>query len=356
MRCTLRRLAFLLSLFPLAGMWSSCNNRAKVDHAKDSLACTRLSNYRDCLQVIDTYVWPGVLRLAPPILYFTEQLTYAYGWPEDKVGSLTGLDITCSGSPMRKLDTRWDEIPFHMEVKMDLDDTASVIHRYPVMFCSSPELMVATIKDFTSTEDWLLLVAHEHFHAFQFSHQTWLDRLANEIRYSADTLQVVYSTNPRLAEGIRVENEALLEAIHAGSASDRATAVERFLKAREERREKFGHLLDGRLAQYEDFWEATEGSSRYVEYGLGLQLFRLKATVDESVDPIHHGYADYSDPEVVKSELRFREREQLLAPYFYVTGFNMCRILDSLGVDYKEVLFSTAGHSLYEHLKSATLE
>lgn len=56
-----------------------------------------------------------------------------------------------------------------------------------------------------------------------------------------------------------------------------------------------------------------------------------------------------------ENELEFIERTKMMQAYYYVTGFNLCRLMDKIGINYKQDLFNHPAEGLYEIFTKHTI-
>ncbi len=303
--------------------------------------------------VIDNGIWPGLSGgdHNPPLLYFTSGTTYAAFLEEGSFPHHEYRTITCYEHTLLKLNRRLDDQPFHMENRMNFADSNSLYFFRPMMLCSDVESMTEFVPDFKTTEDWLPLVMHEYFHSFQFSHQPSLFYLQNLIGMAADTLSTYYLTNASFQHTLKLENELLIGCIKSENQDSLDLYLDEFIKLREQRRSGFADSSSFNLAIMEDFWETIEGTARYIEYYLAGKFAQMHVEDLMGCDSLFHNFAMFKDSLPFEQKPHFIERTKIMPAYYYVTGFNICRLLDKLELEYKPNRFQNPEHSIYEILK-----
>jgi hypothetical protein len=143
-----------------------------------------------------------------------------------------------------------------------------------------------------------------------------------------------------------------MKAISATNGGSRDSSISTYLEQRESRIEKYGKEYPD-LEKVEDFYVIQEGSARYIEY---KSMF------------IHSGYANDSDSVVILNDPMFKSFTEFnevdlsneafsyltyAAPsdYYYTIGFNIMRLLDELGIDYKPYLLNQPQKGLHKYLE-----
>lgn len=316
----------------------------------DCVACERIQLFEKSKELISSDIWKGLneASLTPPLLYFTDSNTYVAFDDKGLFADSAHQSIECHpGLPLKK-SARMDTRPFHMENRMNFTDSAAPDYYQPLMQCSDVEAMHRLIPEFEKTEDWLQLVMHEYFHGFQFSHPATIRYLAETIQASADTLDKIYASNTWLQEELEKENAALLNAIRSTAKDSLQYYVDVFLQVREQRRKTFvGHgTFD--LTLMENFWETIEGTARYVEYYMAGSFGQMETAGAIRCDSL---FRDFEEARAVlnfEDQPEFRQRTQLMPAYYYVTGFNLCRLMDKMGIEYKAGLFNDPSRGLYK--------
>jgi hypothetical protein len=316
----------------------------------DCMACERINVFIKSKELISTYIWKGLNTETHirPLLYFTDSNTYiAFG--SDKLFKKYNYDLLeCNnGLSLLKLP-RMDKKPFHMENNMNFKDTASLYYNQPMMLCSDVETLIKIVPDFNKTEDWLQLVMHEYFHSFQFSHQATMNYLANTVQISADTLDKIYLQNAWFRESLENENMALLNAIRTTANDSIKIYIAEFFQTRQQRRMKYKNVYKLNLNVMENFWETIEGTERYAEYYMAGNFNQIETGTTSQCDSLFKNFKDYSDQLDFENKQEFINRTQIMPAYYYVTGFNLCRLMDKMNINYKQDLFDHPTVGLYE--------
>ncbi|MBP6333849.1 MAG: hypothetical protein KA444_00150 [Bacteroidia bacterium] len=320
---------------------------------EECVICERVALFNECKQLIENRIWPGLNDSAfkTPLIYFTNEFTYvAFSKHEIFNGDSCEILFCPNGLRICKI-ARLDSQAFHMENKMNFIDSSSIYFFNPMMQCSDVETMNIFVPDFEKTEDWLQLVMHEYFHNFQFLHRPALDYLSTTIKIAADTLDQLYLKYDWFKAELEKENEVLLSAINCESEDSIRTLVQTFVNLRENRREKFKKVSDLNLSQLENFWETIEGSARYSEYYMAGKFSTLSKPNTGNCDKLFHNFSDYTDSILFETKPEFKKRTEIMQAYYYVIGFNLCRLLDKLNVNYKHGLFNEPDIGLYHLLR-----
>lgn len=320
---------------------------------EDCLACERINLFYKLKDMVSTSVWNGLkdTSIRAPLLYFTDNATYITSSNDEVFHEYEHISINCESSiTLQKLNQRLDSVPFHMENKMSFKDASSLFYYRPMMLCSDVETMHQFVPDFETTEEWLQLVMHEYFHSFQFSHKNTINYLADTIQIAADTLNSIYLNNESFQQAIEQENKLLLNAIKTESQDSVFRLIDEFQKLRSNRRLKYQATSGFNLTRAENFWETIEGTARYTEYYMALHFSDVPVDTIKRCDSRFNGFANYSDPKSLEESKAFKTRTEIMPAYYYVTGFNLCRLMDKIGIEYKNTLFDRPEKGLYNLL------
>lgn len=259
-------------------------------------------------------------------------------------------EVNCPGGLfLYRMKQRLDTIPFHMENKMAFKDSLAPNFYRPVMFCSSVESAKKIVPVVNYTEDWLQMALHEYFHAFQFTHKKNIRYMADSINIYEDSLDRIYLKYEWFSKMLKEENEHLLQAIDASAEDSARWYVNLFLKIRETRRLRFVKEAGYDITLTEKFWEKMEGTARYIEYNTGFIYHDNQININLSCDSLFNKFNHYATLDFIKRPW-FHEKTQMMRAYYYVTGFNLCRVMDKLKIPYKEKLFDEVNTGLEEYL------
>jgi hypothetical protein len=289
--------------------------------------------------------WKGFdeARYEVPLVYYTDSASYIAN-PTPKFLRLIPADQIFRNEHfvLYKTRQRLDSKPFHMATGFESgDEDASAIYNYnePFMSCSGFEETRRRIPDVASVEQWATMVLHEYFHGFQYRHPTLFAHSKQFLYFSSDSLRQIYKQHKWFSDAVDKENDLLLAAINAPDSARCRKAIHTFFSARADRRRRARKKLHFDIAPYESYYELMEGAARYTEFGL-YQLFGTMAP-DPELTAIDTGFKSYSYFRKYRMEqdpwLYLTNRTS----YFYATGFNMLRLLDRLGMPYKDRLFDT---------------
>jgi hypothetical protein len=237
-----------------------------------------------------------------------------------------------------------------METGMSSGDDDIKIYNYnsPFMNCSSFEITTTRIPDTHSTEDWTTMVIHEYFHGFQFKHKKFRNYVMKNItEISEDSLRKIYLKESWFKEIVDMENKYLLNAIQSTNKADIHKNIDSFFIARTQRRFETKQKLNFDIEKYERIYETMEGTARYVEYNLRTIFANLP--VDKKLtksDSSFHNYQQFKNYKIENDPWLYTAGKS----YYYATGFNIVRLLDKLGVEYKKKLFNDGQLSLEQLL------
>ncbi len=322
---------------------------AQSQKTSDCIICERVSLFQQCKAVIAADIWPGLQHKTDrlPLLYFDEHFTHIAFASRSLFEEYDYRILRCANGLKILQTERFDSIPFHMENKMNFNDTASLFYYRPMMMCSDVETIHRYVADFDKTEDWLQLVMHEYFHGFQFSHPASIRYLADSIGISADTLNKFYKKETWFKQSLQKENAWLLHAIQCTNKDSLQFDISEYIRLREERFRSFASNSKFPLRKIENFWETMEGTARYAEYFMAGHFSSMPIEGIQHCDTLFKQFADYPANTNFEDRPTFKERTQLMEAYYYVTGFNICRLLDKLKISYKKYLFDHPDKGLY---------
>lgn len=305
-------------------------------------------------QNVETETWKtfNAPQYDVPLVYFTDSSSYIAN-PTEKFLKTFKSELLLEDGKVKiyKTQKRVDDSPFHMETGMTLGDpTLEFNYHSPFMMCSSFEETVKTIPDVGSTDEWTTMIIHEYFHGFQYKHKPYMEYYEKEIvQIQPDSLSAFYKTVPWFKESIDIENRFLLEAISEKDNIKTAKILRDFWAKRKQRRQKFQKVFKFDIDKFEKCYETMEGTARYVEFSLYNHFAQRKP--DETLmksDSSFKSFAKFKNYKLQKDEWLYLTNK---TTYFYATGFNMARLLDKLGIEYKSRLFKDGKISLEDILR-----
>lgn len=313
------------------------------------VVCERIALFQQSKELVSRSIWQGLSTTTGtvPLVYFSDSSSYVAFAPDSLFAKYPSQRIFCTNGLVLLKLSRLDTQPFHMENKMNFKDSSSLYYQRAIMQCSDVEGMIKLVPDFTKTEDWLQLVMHEYFHSFQFSHPATMQYLARTIAMSADTMDAIYMANDWFRQALVQENTALLHAIASTAQDTRKEYIAEFIRLREERCEQFQQQYGWDIRPLENFYESIEGTARYVEYYLAGNFQHIPAQTLPSCDSLFRGFQEYTGQQNFEDKAVFKERTKMMRAYYYVTGFNLCRLMDAMGISYKPDLFNHPTTGLY---------
>lgn len=337
----------------------SCNEK-KIDvpelPGNACIVCDRISLMEKLKPAIADKYWPGFDNdsLRSPLVYFDDSTSWlAFSETNLFKGKVTAQKMICGGGlSVFRLSKRLDSVPFHMENRMSFTDSTSPVFYNPVMFCSNTEAAKSLVPVVTGTEEWLQMILHEYFHAFQFRHLNTIKYLADSIKTGSDTLDRLYKKNLLFAKLLETENNFLLHALSSISKDSSTFYAREFLVAREYRRKEGNRIISKEIIRIEKFWEKIEGTARYIEYNTGFIFAAGNFKSNLTCDSLFNNFNAYKETDFTKRAW-FRKKTKIITAYYYVTGFNLCRLMDKLGIAYKEHLFDRTEYGLEDYLQKA---
>lgn len=319
-----------------------CCSCIRVATPEERLIQARVEYLYDLKSLIGEKIWPGVddPKFDVPLLYYSDSVCYAVN-PGKKflqqhdsqlLSGKRGINIYKTTLP--------DSIPFHMSVSFSFgDDSESYDYRTPYLKCSSFEITGGYVPDVPSVEMWATMVIHEYFHGYQFSHPLFLEYYERILGTTQGMLKKLYDENTGYKEMVDSENAILLAALAMDNGKEILNKLSTFRDRRNGRRLLMEGKTDFPIADVEKGYETIEGTARYVEYGL-YKEFSYKKPDSKLVkaDASYDSYSCFRDFDMNKEKWLYAT--EYTPHYFYATGFNIARILDKLGVDYKSRLFN----------------
>ncbi len=335
-------LTFFISCIPIQD-----NNQQIVIH--------RIQYVYYLKSLIDIDIWKDFSdkKYDVPLIYYTDSNNFVIN-PTMKFINFYKPELVFESNEIKIYKTSLlDSIPFHMSASILFGDTTSDYnYKSPYMKCSSFEITKNIIPDVNSTEEWMTMLIHEYFHGFQYKHQVYLDFFEQEVVHiPADSLKRIYKSNQWFKDYVDKENDFLLTAIASNNAKEVSKCIDTFFQLRDERRLLTIQRLGFDIKTIEETYETMEGTARYVEYSLYGKFAVMEADDNLSKsDTSYHSYSKFRNYNIENDQWLFQTRK---TTYFYATGYNMARLLDKIGIDYKSRLFKERELSLEQILKTA---
>lgn len=329
-----------------------CFSCGRKGEGKDQVIFDRIEYVYNLKSFIDKNVWVGFddKKFDVPLIYYTDTSCYVAN-PTERFINRYNPNLVFENNHLKIYEIfLLDSVPFHMEVSASFDSVEDYTYKSPFMKCSSVEITNKLIPDVPCTEVWATMILHEYFHGFQFKHPKFFDYFSTTSAYiPSDTLRNIYSHNKWFEEDINKENELLLSALSSNDSIEISSLISSFFQLREQRRNNTKKLIKFDIKPFENIYETMEGTARYIEYNLynKLPAKQLTAKLMKS-DTLYGSYAYFDNFNLEEAQWLYKIGRN----YFYVTGFNIVRLLDKLKIEYKSRLFNEAGVSLEEILKT----
>ncbi|WP_157578531.1 hypothetical protein [Pontibacter roseus] len=300
-------------------------------------------------------IWPGFdeKQYDVPLIYYTDSSSFIAN-PSSRFLETHKPALVFQNGDLKvyKTSTRLDSIPFHMAVNFTFGDSSAYDNYAPFMHCSSLEETRKVVKDVTSTEVWVTMVVHEYFHGFQFQHKGYLDYFVDSVAtFQKHKLKGLYNDHAWFKASIDRENSLLLHALEAKNREETKRLISAFFEERKKRRHETSQKLNLDIDASEKTYETLEGTARYVEQKLYERFPHKRPNVTlQKSDSAYQAYKSFKDYKLEKDEWLYLTTKT--PSYFYATGFNMTRILDKLGVRYKNQLFKQHNLALEDILRA----
>lgn len=288
--------------------------------AQDRIAVTRICEVLELKAQVAAAVWPGFddPQFEVPLVYFTDSLCYAVN-PEARFLAQYPATLRYRDGELKIYTTPTiDSLEFHMQGTISLDpaDAGSAYnYRSAYLLCSSPKITARCIPGTEEVAIWRTMVLHEYFHGFQFRHPAYLAQFEASGAGLIPSSELVghYQRYGWYKESVDRENAFLLDALGQTDAGMICRDIDGFRKLRAERHARMRRELAPEAVGAERVYETMEGTARYIEFHACPGGYDLDA-----------------------NDWLYRTD---ISQYMYATGFNIVRLLDKLGVDYKTRLF-----------------
>jgi hypothetical protein len=323
-------------------IWAFLNVPPSSDPVvRDRLSVREIAILRESQELrraVGDEVWPDFARVAIPVQLYNDRFGFVFGmaaprgWDEVPGERIDGQPYYRTGSPERQA--------FAVRIGETWVGSLTVKE---TMDAETPRLLTARLGPLgrlvpyrlfiVSTDQYVTMLLHEQFHAFQAE--------SNPSRFEA--ARAAYrpaAAYPWEQDGYRaawLEEVTLLQsALAAADRAVRRDLVRQVLRKREERRRRF--ILDQAQLAFERQIEWLEGLAKYVE----LESWRLAATSGYRplepmrADPQFHAYSGY-DGQWRTERMNMKIGLNLHGDLpFYYTGAMQARLLDALRPDWKK--------------------
>ncbi len=328
----------------------SCGHKTTTE---EQIIFDRIAFTYNLKSAVNKIIWKDfdLDKFDVPLIYYTSSNCYIAN-PTQRFLDCVKSDPVFENGDIRIYKTRTilDSIPFHMEVALTLgNSTPDYNYKSPFMNCSSLEITRKRIPQVHSTEQWATMVLHEYFHGFQQRHINYLNVYEKYMRIPEDSLKKIYKDNAWFKESIIKENDLLLKALNCKDDLETKKWMAEFFSLRKERRWNVKQTLNVDIESVEKIYETMEGTARYIEYELYKIFSEGKPeTALAKSDTAFHSYTYYKNYKMEKDAWLYQSGS---SSYFYASGFNVCRLLDKLKIEYKPRLFNEGETSLEQLLQ-----
>ncbi len=319
----------------------------------EQLIFVRIAYIARLRKLVDGTVWPGLNdhQYTVPLIYYTDSSSYIVDAPARFLACFSPAVVHSTQRYMvYRTAERMDAKPFHMSTGLEMgNDTLAYDHHLPYMHASGLLETGRVVEDVTTTEVWATMVIHEYFHGFQFKHPKFLEYFMDTVaQVPSDSLRSIYRDHEWFKEKLDRENALLLQALETTDRTRIADLVKEFLTVRVERRAHVEKSLGFQIAAYEMAYETMEGTARYIEFMLYQSFADLPPDADlVKTDSVYAGYEAFANYRIDRDPWLYSTSAKA---WFYATGFNQVRILEKLGIPYKDRLFKEGALTLEDLL------
>ncbi|MBD0831582.1 hypothetical protein [Aestuariibaculum sediminum] len=356
--------SFSLVLLTFTGCISNNKNPNKENNRftetfkfPDSISAKRISFVLDLRNRLAEKYWHDFAnkKAEGTFIYFNGTCSEIF-FPSKQV--LNKLKTYKTFSEDYVLSPRTDSIPYHFELMIAFDSSQAdkFYFKHPVQQFLSVEEIGAFIPSIKSTEMWATLVIHEMFHHFQYNNlnfKNYAESIAS-LNYDIRNLIKLGLDDPDFSSAIQKENELLLKAIDANNEMSIIQNITTYFNERKKRLEayKSEHPL---MEKVENFYTLQEGSARYMEYQCAKELSEFAINQPDSLtltnDPKFNSFKAFENISLNHHEFSWMTYADA-STYHYAIGFNLMRLFDKLGINYKKNLFDNSGYNLHFYLES----
>ncbi|GAB3898000.1 hypothetical protein GCM10028803_16850 [Larkinella knui] len=328
--------AFFCLVFSLLSISASAQKAAP--DASEKLLCRRL-NYLMALKkqvAKDHWAAYGKRTVENEIRFYTEQGVYLVNPQKQTLAETRTESCHCPGFKLFRVN---DSLNTSYQMFTNFADGIAA--------CNDVTVSRRYIPDVKDTETWAMMVVHEQFHQYQTNHKPFQKRaiamLSGGQYLSHDSIRAIYNANPAFKKAVNQENDLLLVCLQ----TDRKTAIDsmltQLLRIRNERLASYKKATGFDLSVKEEFEQIAEAGTRYIEYHLSNDF--KKYPVDPrlaAVDTSYHanrGFANYS----LEHEGQYLYK--MGATYYYALGFNSIRLVEKLGIPFKDRMYAEPDYS-----------
>lgn len=289
--------------------------------------------------------WPGTTGslFSIPFIYYTDSACYVAN-PTEKFLQQFKSELKYKTDKITIYKSaRIDEAPFHMEVHVS-DNPADFNFGFPYGRISGFDETRKYAPELPASQ-WCGMILHEFFHGYQFRHEPYLQyAYEKKLIYAVinDSLQSYYKNYDWYKKSVDEENDLILKAIGEKKKAARNKLVLKMFTLRDARRKQSAGQVNRPVDFYEQGFETMEGTARYIEDATGTHFSKVKFS-DEFMK-IDTAFNNAISKPGVNPESAYKTA--VSQKYTYAIGFNMARLLDVYGNNYKSRLFKEPGLTL----------
>ncbi|MGD8455475.1 MAG: hypothetical protein PVF83_03745 [Anaerolineales bacterium] len=330
----------ILSLCILAAGISALSNLGLPEkpESRDTFSFidkARLAETLHLKEALGEEVWPGWGQMEIPVMLWTEETSFLFGFPVQPTGWETVTGDTFNEQAYYKLETE-----DHNNFAILVDDrwTASMgtkwetdhflVSQFQEMLPSPIDKIIPYRIFIQPSEVQMTGVLHETFHVYQaISAPDKLEKA--EERYGTE--EEYWEADEYMGDDWREEIALLIKALDAETDDELTELTAQFLEQRQTRRETHG--MKGDLIEFERLLEWEEGLAKYVEIAIWKQAFsssQYNAIPDITQDPDFKGYETFEkrwQQEIATMKNQAAHKGDVR---FYYTGMAQAFLLDRL--------------------------
>lgn len=206
-----------------------------------------------------------------------------------------------------------------------------------------------------NSDNYLSLIQHESFHAFQ---AVWADTRFKQAELDGIALEEKYPwENEAGIKAWETELSLLQQALSYGNENETRSLVQQFLQQRQDRRELM--KLSPDLIRYETQREWVEGMARYVELESWRQASSetdFQSTLVSQSDPDFKAYNTFDKRWQQELDQMVRMANDVGDGRFYYSGMAQAFLLDRLYPNWKEKLAADPSLNLEDLLEQCVVD
>lgn len=342
----------VVSAFTAIVLFVGCATTTEGDASKSELSANdqALLNYAVELQSqFAKQVWPGFENFKTTVVFFTSQGQFLFNPPKnppEEYNAVSSQGIKWSSQNFKSSEWKGAEGQPVTQAEIDKAYIANAYSSeqtgkhfpFSVFFLDSLERFHAKGMKWSSDE-WLSIFWHEVFHNYQDT----LYKASLVTPTVTDFANVKsYVESKSFLNQVREEQRLLIRALkHKNLIRKKLLVCGDYLKAR---RNRYSTMKPNAVAS-ENFYEASEGTARYVEEMMSLtagKYLSVDSNRSTTSIPDFKNFSKYAGKSV-QSFYGKLDRISTGDRYFYNTGFGLALLLDQVEPGWKRDVFRKKG-------------